>query len=63
MLKSRKAQMALAAILIEFIIAFVPGLEMNREILALMVGTITVGFMGTHALTDIAAINRGPDKS
>lgn len=63
MLKSRKAQMALIAIILEFIIFSIPDLEANRAALGLLVASIVAMLMGTHALTDIAAINKGVDRS
>lgn len=62
MLKSRKAQMAIVAIILEFIIFLIPDLEANRAALGLLVASIVAMLMGTHALTDIAAINKGADK-
>ncbi len=61
-LKSRKVQMAIVAIILEFVVALVPDLQMDRLALGTLVASIVAMAMGTHTITDIAAISKGPDK-
>ncbi len=62
-LKSRKVQMAIVAIILEFVVALVPDLQMDRLALGTLVASIVAMLMGTHTLTDITAIKSEADKS
>ncbi len=62
-LKSRKVQMAIVAIVLEFVVALVPDLQMDRLALGTLVASIVAMLMGTHTLTDITAIKSEADKS
>ena len=62
-LKSRKVQMAIVAIILEFVVALVPDLQMDRFALGALVASIVAMAMGTHTLTDITAIKSEADKS
>jgi hypothetical protein len=55
--------MAIVAIILEFVVALVPDLQMDRFALGALVASIVAMAMGTHTLTDITAIKSEADKS
>lgn len=57
-LKSRKVQMALIAVVGEIIVALSPELEGSRATLMTAIGALFVALIGAHTLTDIAAISK-----
>lgn len=62
-LKSRKVQMAIVAVILEFVVALVPDLQMDRATLGILIASILGVLVGTHTLTDITAIKSEAGKS
>lgn len=60
-LKSRKVQMVLIAVIVELIIALVPDLKGSRETLMVAVAALFTALIGAHTLTDITAIKSTHD--